>query len=336
MGKRSLVLESGGIKGISLIGAVDYLYEQGILTQQDTKEFIGSSAGSVVCLLLAVGYTPKEISKIIIETDFKYYLNDPWYYTIWNLKSYNGLHTCYRFTNLLAKLLKKKGFNKNTTLLELYQQTGNILVTTGTSLNTRDVYYFNYFTTPDIKVIQAVKISISIPFLFSAEKITLDNKQYTFTDGGVLKGYPLYYFDICRHFNTYYKTDSDILDAIEKNEEKESTKLSQQLHQLNDTIGVLILEENKEQNNKYYNGFDQINGILDFTKAFVNTIMTTIEKNNIENPLVFNQQNDFWTRTIVVRADPNVDATDFNLSKEIKQSLIQKSYIDAVKSPNIS
>ena len=56
----------------------------------------------------------------------------------------------------------------------------NILVITGTNVNSRESHYFNYITTPDMNITTALKISMCIPFFFNAvkynENIYVDGK----------------------------------------------------------------------------------------------------------------------------------------------------------------
>ena len=66
-----IVLSGGGIKGISYCGALDVLDKYDILYDEDGKSkikgFAGTSAGSIVVALLAVGYNPTELKKVMSE-----------------------------------------------------------------------------------------------------------------------------------------------------------------------------------------------------------------------------------------------------------------------------
>ena len=54
-----LVLPSGGVKGVYLIGAIEYLYENcGI---NHIESYYGTSVGSIISGLLIIGFTPLEI-----------------------------------------------------------------------------------------------------------------------------------------------------------------------------------------------------------------------------------------------------------------------------------
>ncbi len=55
----TLCLSGGGVRGYELLGAIAYLQE--ILDFNDINNFIGTSVGSLVGYLLAIGYTALEI-----------------------------------------------------------------------------------------------------------------------------------------------------------------------------------------------------------------------------------------------------------------------------------
>lgn len=55
----TICLSGGGIRGFELLGAIAYLQE--ILDFRKINKFIGTSVGSMVCYLLAIGYTSLEI-----------------------------------------------------------------------------------------------------------------------------------------------------------------------------------------------------------------------------------------------------------------------------------
>ena len=61
-----LVFEGGGVKGIALVGAFSVLEERGY----EPQNMAGASAGAIVAVLLAAGYTAAELQKIIGELDY--------------------------------------------------------------------------------------------------------------------------------------------------------------------------------------------------------------------------------------------------------------------------
>ena len=55
----TLVLPGGGIKGLILLGGVQYLIDNYYM--KNIKNFVGTSIGSIIGYLLIIGYTPIEI-----------------------------------------------------------------------------------------------------------------------------------------------------------------------------------------------------------------------------------------------------------------------------------
>ena len=58
-----LVLPSGGIKGVYLLGALHYLYET--CGMDHIQSYYGTSIGSIISGLLIIGFTPMEILIVI-------------------------------------------------------------------------------------------------------------------------------------------------------------------------------------------------------------------------------------------------------------------------------
>ena len=61
-----LGLSGGGVRGISHLGVLKALNEAGIFPNQVS----GSSAGAIVGAMYCQGYSPDEVLKIIIETNY--------------------------------------------------------------------------------------------------------------------------------------------------------------------------------------------------------------------------------------------------------------------------
>src|SRR3990170_8230654 len=55
----TLVLSGGSIKGCCLLGALQYFYDKGQLS--NITKYVGTSIGAIICYLLAIGYTPLEL-----------------------------------------------------------------------------------------------------------------------------------------------------------------------------------------------------------------------------------------------------------------------------------
>ena len=55
----TLVLSGGSSKGILILGALQYAYDNFLLNDIDI--YVGTSSGAIIGYLLAIGYTPLEI-----------------------------------------------------------------------------------------------------------------------------------------------------------------------------------------------------------------------------------------------------------------------------------
>lgn len=66
---QNLVMEGGGIRGIAYGGALTELQKQNVLP--GIKRVGGTSAGAIQAMLLALGYSPEEITAITYQTNIK-------------------------------------------------------------------------------------------------------------------------------------------------------------------------------------------------------------------------------------------------------------------------
>ena len=181
----TIVLSGGGIKGLAQIGALHKLNELNILTNVTT--YAGSSIGSFICTLLIIGYSPIQLFELlkIINIDKMKKLN------MSNFLTTYGFDTGKRMMLILMRLFEDKKYDIKTTFQELYMKTDKTLIITGTCINTKKVDYFSHLNNPDMKVIDAVRISVSLPILFSP--CVYQEKLYC--DGGCIDNYPINIFD---------------------------------------------------------------------------------------------------------------------------------------------
>ena len=64
-----MVICGGFLRGSLLIGVFKYLSENGIL--DNIKEYVATSAGSIICFMYVIGYKPEEILKDMKECILK-------------------------------------------------------------------------------------------------------------------------------------------------------------------------------------------------------------------------------------------------------------------------
>ncbi|MBO0360544.1 patatin-like phospholipase family protein [Hymenobacter sp. BT186] len=214
---RNLVMEGGGIRGIAYGGALAELEKQGVLA--GIRRVGGTSAGAIQAALLAVGYSPQEIIDVVNHTPVQR-LNDGrliFFGGSTRLVKQYGWYRGDQFTKYLGELVQRKTQNPNLTLGQLHALTETQptryrdLYTTGTNLTTQRVQVFSYETHPDMRVADAVRISMSIPLYFRA--VLLDRQGHVvrqpakgqevevLVDGGLLANYPINLFDDVRYLS---------------------------------------------------------------------------------------------------------------------------------------
>ena len=176
----TLVLSGGGVSGISHLGAIKYLEENNLI---NIDTYICSSVGSLIGSLLAVGYKAPELYDFIYNFNMSVLRN----IDISNLIFKYGLDNGHNLIILIKKLLNYKTGNENITFKELYEKYNKKLIITASCLNDNKIYYFNYENEPNLSIYMAVRMSISIPFIFT----NIQYKNKLFVDGGLMNNYPI-------------------------------------------------------------------------------------------------------------------------------------------------
>ena len=195
-----LVCKGGGVKGIALIGAISYLEDQGY----SWKKLAGTSAGAIVASLLAVGYTAKELTDILLNLELKTFINE---------KSLNSIPLLGPLSNLLIrkgiysgdpveKFLNEKFKTKNkTTFRDLYINGESKLKIIAADVTNKKLIILpddlvKYNINPlDFEIAKAVRMSISIPFFFRPVIINDSVQNNYVVDGGLLSNFPVWIFD---------------------------------------------------------------------------------------------------------------------------------------------
>ena len=184
----SLVLSGGGIRGIAFCGCIKFLHEQNIL--QNIKNIAGTSAGSIIALLISIGYNYDELEEIILNLDFNQFKDNTFFSEMYNLYNNYGLHSGNKLLEYIKNLIKNKTGNGDYTFEQLYKDKKINLVITSSCLNQEKEYYFSYENYPDLSIAKACRMSMAIPFIFESVKFNGD----IFVDGGLLNNYPIWIF----------------------------------------------------------------------------------------------------------------------------------------------
>ena len=182
---KCLVLSGGSEKGVAYIGILKFLEEINVL--HNIECIYGVSVGSVFAVLLSIGYNSTELEFLITHINLGETLFDG-HMDIQNLFDKFGLLEPHKVMKLLHLLFDKKTGIPNITFAQHFAKYKKKIVINGSCISNYECYYFSKDNYPDMPIIQAVRISISLPFLF--EPCRLDD--LLFIDGGIYDNFPFY------------------------------------------------------------------------------------------------------------------------------------------------
>lgn len=179
-----IVLGGGGVKCISTLGALQYIYDNSDIYTH-VKTFIGTSAGAIISLLLAIGYTPIEITVYICTHNV---LGTLLPFDFFSLMKGLGALKFERLETHLRDMVEYKTGKREFTLLELYERFNKVVICTSYNLTNNSCEYISYKTYPSIDCVTAVRASASIPFVF--DECIINNNVYV--DGGIVDNFPIH------------------------------------------------------------------------------------------------------------------------------------------------
>lgn len=300
---KNLVFEGAGIRGIAYAGVLSELEKRKL--NDSIEKVAGTSAGGITALTFALGYKADEIAKLISETDFEKF-NDGQYLFFGGFYRVGKKYGWYKtdaFVKWLEHVIAAKTTNPNITFAELYQQGYKDLYITAVSLNKQRALVFSKHTYPNMRIKDAVRITMSVPLYFEAicidsvgriiEKPTLNTSYDLVVDGGITFNFPISIFDSVAVING------------------KTTRLANP-----NTIGVRIDTDEQiaqDTTNKQL-AVIEINTLSDYVNAFY-----TYTLENLNRQALMEED---WQRTISVSSigiTPKVK----RLSQAQKQALLQ-------------
>lgn len=189
----NLVFEGVGTRGVAMVGALQALSDDGSFG--NIKRVSGVSSGSIIALLYSLGYTSEEMREIFFEIDFYSLEDKP---CIFRVKKKFGYYKGKKLENLLKKYIvnSKLGLSEYATFSDIQAKKTTDLYLFAANLNTYSLTELSYRKTPNVKLWEAVRASISIPMVFPAWKFTqgMQNK-HLYVDGGIIFDFPINFFD---------------------------------------------------------------------------------------------------------------------------------------------
>lgn len=185
-----LVLSGGGPRGLGILGALHYIYEQGGL--DNINEYWGTSIGSVLCLLLMIGYTPFEIFHQLFMMDYFTGGADLECHDIWDTTAFCPIES---LGDKIALFIRNKIGNRCWTFKKLYKKFHTKIHIIGSNTDTMSGECFNVDTQPNMNVLDAIEISCDLPYIFTKKEY----QGQRYVDGGFINNYPINLADDGQH-----------------------------------------------------------------------------------------------------------------------------------------
>ena len=167
----TICIGSGGFRGISFLSALIYLEKHNDIDIEKVKTYTCVSVGCFISLLLIVGYTLNDLYDTLKETEkYKPEMNLDLIFDEYGFD--NGQKLILYFKSLLLKKID----NPDISFLELYKLTKKKIYVATTNFTKNEERIFNYKDTPHVPVVLAIRMSMSVPLIYTP--VLYENDYY--------------------------------------------------------------------------------------------------------------------------------------------------------------
>ena len=181
--KYTCLLGGGAIRGAGHVGVLKAFDELGI----QCESYAGSSVGSIVAVLKAIGYTTNELADIFLSVNFELFKDISFGFNTKFALSKGEVFLDW-FRELVEKKIYGSAYEKGKNEPVRFKDIDKELFIISTNMKDFSCCEFSTYETPDFEIAMAVRISCCAPGLMRA--VDIDDKLLV--DGDLMKGKPMW------------------------------------------------------------------------------------------------------------------------------------------------
>ena len=185
---KHLVFSGGGPIMVQVLGAIQHLEKENFVNMKNIESIYGTSAGSIVGILICLDFDWETINDYIIKR--------PWQdvfpikvQNIFDAYTKKGVFDIKTIEKCFKPLFDAKDISLDINLEDFYKLTKIELHLFSFEINEYKVHDISYLTHPDLSLMIAVQMTCALPILVTP--VCIDGKCYI--DGGMSSNYPLGY-----------------------------------------------------------------------------------------------------------------------------------------------
>jgi len=180
----AIAFEGGGIRGLAYGRALRLLAPHLPDGLPSLRVLVGTSAGAITAMLVALGATAEQLERIVGSTPWAEFRDGDWGLIRdgWRLFRRLGYYRLDYPRRWLADRIAELGWSPELTFREHFNRTGRQLHVIATNESTRSLTVFDHMRHPRIPVLDATLSSMAVPFFFPLVEIAGD----LYSDGGLL------------------------------------------------------------------------------------------------------------------------------------------------------
>lgn len=183
---KHIVICGGGPTGLLSYGAAKHLQQQGFWSYDNLETIYGTSIGALIGAMLCLKHDWTTLDDYIIKRPWEKVIVES--LEMFELFSCKGMAKMKLLDDIMKPLLESKDLSLATTLAEFYEYSHISLNVFTVELNTFKKVQLSHTTHPDMRLMDAIKMSACMPMLF--QPIIRDKCCYI--DGGIIANYPLH------------------------------------------------------------------------------------------------------------------------------------------------